>query len=229
MIFCEPIFLYLDIDRDQLIINSLFVETFDWKYTDDSTKRYRTLSSTHDDHEILTTMELTLTGGTTLSDNLNYSQCEASREKNNSVAGNRLADATRQASALVARSQQHHSHDHSHSHNHGHWARPVLKLDASTILTSKEQVDQFKTNATFRLNILSNVVRGGPYALFIDLLTFLVSDGDKGKRNNAGGSTPLSIDNHAIRDADPLALAQMLDGYGADGHTLTHWCAKRGW
>ncbi len=168
-------------------------------------------------------MELTLTGGTTLSDNLNYSQSKA-----RSVAGNRLADATQQASALAALSQQQ-NHDHSHSHNHGHCARPVLQLDASTLLPTKEQVEQFKTNTNFRLNILSNVVRGGPYALFIDLLTVLVSDGDCGKRNNTGGSTPLStLDNHVIRDADPLALAQMLDGYGADGHTLAHWCAKRG-
>ncbi len=31
-----------------------------------------------------------------------------------------------------------------------------------------------------------------------------------------------------LKEDDPTALAKMLDGYGADGHTLAHWCAKRG-
>ncbi|KAL7438432.1 hypothetical protein ACHAXH_003451 [Discostella pseudostelligera] len=175
-------------------------------------------------------MELTLTGGTTLSDKA-HSQSETNRDTNNYVVGGRraAATATQQQQANSLSHSHHHSHDHSHGHSHGHCARPALKLDASTLLPSKEQVDQFKTNTKFRLNILSNIVRGGPYALFIDLLTLVVSDGDGKKGNDTEGSTSQStLDNHAIRDADPLVLAQMLDGYGADGHTLTHWCAKRG-
>jgi hypothetical protein len=175
-------------------------------------------------------MELTLTGGTTLSDKA-HSQSETNRDTHNYVVGGRraAATATQQQQANSLSHSHHHSHDHSHGHSHGHCARPALKLDASTLLPSKEQVDQFKTNTKFRLNILSNIVRGGPYALFIDLLTLVVSDGDGKKGNDTEGSTSQSTpDNHAIRDADPLVLAQMLDGYGADGHTLTHWCAKRG-
>ena len=176
-------------------------------------------------------MELTLTGGTTLSDKSHSSRSETNRDTLNNVVGSRQASVTRQGSSLSQSHHHNHSHDH-HSHSrthHGQCARPVLKLDASTLLPSKEQVEQFKTNSHFRLNILSNVVRGGPYALFIDLLTVLVSDGDGNKGNDTEGSiSPSTLDNSAIRDADPVALAQMLDGYGADGHTLTHWCAKRG-
>lgn len=161
-------------------------------------------------------MELTLTGGTILSDKLQSSESCSSRETNKNVAITRLAAAT-------------HSHDHSHGHSHIRCAKTVLKLDASTLLPSQEQVHQFKTNKKFRLNILSNVVRGGPYELFIDLLTVLVSDGDIEKRNITDGSTlPSAINNHAIEGADPVELAEFLDGFGADGHTLTHWCAKRG-
>lgn len=172
-------------------------------------------------------MELTLTGGTTLREKLQSAESGSSTETNTNVARSRLAATTRQTSSL---SQSHqHSHDHSHGHNHNHCAKTVFKLDASTLLPSQEQVDQFKTNTKFRLNILSNVVRGGPYELFIDLLTVLVSDGNSEKRNTTDGSMlPSAINNSAIEGADPVELAQMLDGFGADGHTLTHWCAKRG-
>ncbi len=150
--------------------------------------------------------ELTLTGGTTLRNN-----------------------ATIRPGSSLSQSH-HHSHDHSHGDGGHVCAQPALKLDASTLLPSKEQVDLFKTNKNFRLGILSNVVRGGTYSLFVDLLTVLISSGEGERRHDTEGSLPLSPSSFhaAIKDTDHVSLAQMLDGYGADGHTLAHWCAKRG-
>jgi hypothetical protein len=90
-----------------------------------------------------------------------------------------------------------------------------------------EQVQRFKTNKHYRLNILSNLVRGGTYSLFIELLASLFRDSE-GKESNAAAISEGGGTGMALKDADPNLLAQMLDGYGADGHTLAHWCAKRG-
>ena len=44
---------------------------------------------------------------------------------------------------------------------------------------------------------------------------------DASGEDGGSGSLELKVD-------DPVAFASLLDGYGADGHTLAHWCAKRG-
>lgn len=89
-------------------------------------------------------------------------------------------------------------------------------------------MQRFKNDKNYRLNILSNVVRGGPYALFIDLVCILVEDGEK-QRSNTESSDKVESENEAtLKNSDPASLAPLLDGHGHDGHTLAHWCAKRG-
>jgi hypothetical protein len=171
-------------------------------------------------------MELTLTGGTTISavpavpamDAESLARVQQQQQQPHSTHAH--ADG-----AAVAGSPYHHNHSQCHhDHNHSHSAVPAAMITASTLLPSKEQVQRFRTNKHYRLNILSNVVRGGTYMLFIDLLTALVSDCEVKEKNT--GTT--AGDGTALKDADPMVLAQMLDGYGADGHTLAHWSAKRG-
>jgi len=130
------------------------------------------------------------------------------------------------------------SRNHGHAHNHGHGGcchashpprPPAQNVDASTLLPTKELVHRFQTDRLFRLNMLSNVVRGGPFALFTNLATVLVlGEANKqccdGKEGEEGGRS----DDAVLKEADAESLARMLDGYGADGHTLAHWCAKRG-
>ena len=173
-------------------------------------------------------MELTLTGGSTLSDNNNARSTTPVHSNVGGTTNNNTATAT-------ASSQGNSSHSHNHGHgHHNHQAgaaccnahpqpRPVVKIDASTLLPSKEAVQRFKTDKIYRMSMLSNIIRGGPYALFIDLMTVLVSNNEevaKTKTNEEAESI--------LKDADPVALTQMLEGYGNDGHTLAHWCAKRG-
>ena len=192
-------------------------------------------------------MELTLTGGTTMSTvpsapamNAESLARAQQQQPHSTVYADGAAAHNKKGNQVAADvSPHHHNHSHDHHdhnghnhshHNHSHSARPAGIITASTLLPSKEHVQRFKTNKLYRLNVLSNVVRGGTYALFVDLLTALVSDGE-GSENNAaavsqGGAA--ASDCTLLKDADPMVLAQMLDGYGADGHTLTHWCAKRG-
>ncbi|KAL3797188.1 hypothetical protein ACHAW5_006050 [Stephanodiscus triporus] len=175
-------------------------------------------------------MELTLTGGTTISavPAVPAMDAESLARLQQPHSTHAHGDGAAGAGSPYHHnhSQCHHDHSgHNHSHHsHSHSAVPAAMITASTLLPSKEQVQLFRTNKHYRLNILSNVVRGGTYMLFIDLLTALVSD-DEGKEKKSG--TPAG-DGTALKDADPMVLAQMLDGYGADGHTLAHWSAKRG-
>ena len=167
-------------------------------------------------------MELTLTGGSTLSDN----NARSTTPVHSNVGG------TMNNNAATATASHNHGHSHNHgSHNHQAGAccnnahahpRPVVKIDASTLLPSKEAVQRFKTDKIYRMSMLSNIIRGGPYALFIDLMTVLVLNEEvaKTKTNEEAESI--------LKNADPVALTQMLEGYGNDGHTLAHWCAKRG-
>ena len=168
-------------------------------------------------------MELTLTGGSTLSDN----NARSTTPVHSNVGG------TMNNNATTATASQGNSHSHNHGHSHNHQAgaccnnahahpRPVVKIDASTLLPSKEAVQRFKTDKIYRMSMLSNIIRGGPYALFIDLMTVLVLNEEvaKTKTNEEAESI--------LKNADPVALTQMLEGYGNDGHTLAHWCAKRG-
>ena len=180
-------------------------------------------------------MELTLTGGSTLSDNDSQSTPLHANGRSHANGG-RAAVHAHQGGSL----SQSHTHNHGHGHNHSNGpqgqccnshaaARPPVKIDASTLLPSKEQAQRFRSDKNFRLNMLSNVVRGGPYALFVDLLTVLVSDGEKKKDHEEVYSEgKAAADDAALKEADPVELAQKLDGYGSDGHTLAHWCAKRG-
>lgn len=84
-------------------------------------------------------------------------------------------------------------------------------------------------------------MRGGSYDLFLNLITVLVLEDvtprSSGSGTNADGDRGdglLADDNHEVvsdvplKDENPAALAKLLDGHGADGHTLAHWCAKRG-
>ena len=94
---------------------------------------------------------------------------------------------------------------------------------ASSILPNGEMVRRFRSDPAFRLNVLGNVVRGGPYELFLSLVAALASPDDGDERWRDGGRA-----DELIEGADPAALGSMLGGYGMDGHTLAHWCAKRG-
>jgi hypothetical protein len=174
-------------------------------------------------------MELTLTGGTAMSKAPpaeSHVQQQLTMHAGGSAAHNNERN---QVAAATWPHQHNHSHGH-HDHNdkkwyHGHNTRPA-GMPVSSLLPSIEQVQRFKTNKHYRLNILSNVVRGGTYTLFIELLASLFRDSECKESNTEAlseGGTGM-----ALKDADPILLAQMLDGYGADGHTLAHWCAKRG-
>jgi hypothetical protein len=77
-------------------------------------------------------------------------------------------------------------------------------------------VNRFKSDKSFRLQVLSNVVRGGTYEIFINLIRVLVNN-DKKAENDI-----------MVKIEDYEAFGNMLNGHGADGHTLAHWCAKRG-
>ena len=187
-------------------------------------------------------MELTLTGGTTMSavppapamDVESLARAQQQQPHSTAYADGAAAHNKKGNQVAADVSPHHHNHSHAHhdhsGHNHSHSARPTGMITASTLLPSNEHVQRFKTNKLYRLNILSNVVRGGTYALFIDLLTALFSDGEDTENNAAAVSQGgvAASDCTVLKDADPMVLAQMLDGYGADGHTLTHWCAKRG-
>lgn len=187
-------------------------------------------------------MELTLTGGTTMSavppapamDVESLARAQQQQPHSTAYADGAAAHNKKGNQVAADVSPHHHNHSHVHhdhsGHNHSHSARPTGMITASTLLPSNEHVQRFKTNKLYRLNILSNVVRGGTYALFIDLLTALFSDGEDTENNAAAVSQGgvAASDCTVLKDADPMVLAQMLDGYGADGHTLTHWCAKRG-
>lgn len=74
------------------------------------------------------------------------------------------------------------------------------------------------------MNMFSNVIRGGPYKLFLELVMVLI--GEDVVQDCCENEDNYCIDK--IKEADPVALANLLEGYGADGHTLAHWCAKRG-
>ena len=170
-------------------------------------------------YNILVKMELTLTGGTSTPTHSNVN-----------VIGNNGSNTIQQGNVSQAHKHTHSSH---HNHNHSHQGggqccnahpepRPIIKICASTLLPTKEAVGRFKTDRIYRMSMLSNIIRGGPYALFIDLMTVLVLDEEvaKTKTNEEAESI--------LKNADPVALTQMLEGYGNDGHTLAHWCAKRG-
>ena len=175
-------------------------------------------------------MELTLTGGSTLSDHSPPTPLHSNVNGGGASGSNQAAGGNLQP----------HNHNHSHSHVHHHThngqccshqgqPRPVPKINASTLLPTKEHTQRFKNDKNYRLNILSNVVRGGPYALFIDLVCILVEDGESKQRSNAESSDKVESENEAtLKNADPASLAPLLDGHGHDGHTLAHWCAKRG-
>lgn len=126
-----------------------------------------------------------------------------------------------------------HSHDHSHSHGHSHshshashgagcCAPKPKKIDASVLLPTPEQVARFKNDKSFRLQVLSNVVRGGTYEIFTNLIQVLLNDDKKeDSRENESSDGTISIKDHE-------GFGNMINGHGADGHTLAHWCAKRG-
>ena len=144
-------------------------------------------------------MELTLTGASTLSD--------------------------RPVASSSTHSHDHHEHGHSHSHDHNHSCcgpKPQpRKIDASVLLPTPEQVARFKSDKSFRLNVLSNVVRGGTYEIFISLIAVLVS-------KEGGEKEVASVTDGVVQIEDFEEFASMVNGYGVDGHTLAHWCAKRG-
>ncbi|KAL7541778.1 hypothetical protein ACHAXR_011200 [Thalassiosira sp. AJA248-18] len=185
-------------------------------------------------------MELTLTGGSTLSD---HSQLSTPIHSNNSndnrgkTNNGGQATAANQHGSSLSQSHNHnhdHNHGNNHNHNHGHCCdnhapRPAPKIDASTLLPNDEVVQRFKTEKIFRLTVLTNVARGGPFKLFTNLVTVLILDDDKSKKEGSeAADSDEGRDDALLKSADPESLAHMLDGYGADGHTLAHWCAKRG-
>ena len=166
-------------------------------------------------------MELTLTGASTLSNNVS-SPLHTADTKNNDQA-------------TTQQSNGNGSHLHNQSHNHGHkhdgggccdaHAAPPRKINASALLPSREQVQRFKNDKLYRMNVLANVIRGGPYELFLSLITVFISPDDIDRPVELEGIEAYEA---KIKEADPAALAQQLEGHGNDGHTLAHWCCKRG-
>jgi ankyrin repeat protein len=171
-------------------------------------------------------MELTLTGASTLSDNV-ASPLHTAATKSNDQA----------TTQDHGRGSHSHTHSHGHSHGHGHshthngegccdsHAPPPRKINASALLPSREQVQRFKNDKLYRMNVLANVIRGGPYELFLSLITVLVSTDDIDSPVELEGIEEYEA---KVKQADQVALAQKLEGYGNDGHTLCHWCCKRG-
>ena len=155
-------------------------------------------------------MELTLTGASTSSDR--PAIAKSSSHNHNHSNGH----------------SHNHSHGHSHGHSHSHGSsccapKPVKKIDASVLLPTPEQVSRFKNDKSFRLQVLSNVVRGGTYDIFTNLIRVLVNNDDEKKEMH---EEEVSSDGVTIDDCE--GFANMINGHGADGHTLAHWCAKRG-
>ena len=153
---------------------------------------------------------------------------------NVNVIGNNGLNTIQQGNVSQAHNHTHSSHNHNHSHQGGGPCcnahpepRPIIKICASTLLPTKEAVGRFRTDRIYRMSMLSNVVRGGPYFLFLQLITVLVSN-DEVVKTSTDNSEDNNATEKALTEADPAFLAQLLIGYGADGHTLTHWCAKRG-
>lgn len=168
-------------------------------------------------------MELTLTGASTVSDNA-ASPLHTDAPQNNGTSNNQLSNVN------ASHSHSHSHGHHNHPHNGGgccsaHAAAGQRKINASALLPSREQVQRFKNDKLYRMTLLANVIRGAPYELFMSLMTVLVSPGDI--------DGPIELDGidayeAIVKEADPAALAQQLEGYGNDGHTLAHWCCKRG-
>ena len=83
-------------------------------------------------------------------------------------------------------------------------------------------------------------MRGGTYEIFLNLVMVLASidknGGNRDKETSKENANVGQVVEHEkdgdcsdpMKVVDPVALAKMLDGYGSDGHTLAHWCAKRG-
>ncbi|KAL7493559.1 hypothetical protein ACHAWT_002689 [Skeletonema menzelii] len=158
-------------------------------------------------------MELTLTGASTLS---------------NKVASPHAA-ANNNDQTTAHQGNEHGSHSHNHGHGHAgccnSHAAPPRKINASALLPSKEQVQRFKNDELYRMNVLANVIRGGPFELFLSLITVLVSPDDIDNPVELDGIEAYEA---KVKEADPSSLAHLLEGYGHDGHTLSHWCCKRG-
>lgn len=171
-------------------------------------------------------MELTLTGASTLSNSVTPQDVAAPNNKDQT---------TTQQSNGHSHSHTHNNSHHNHGHGHNHapngrgccdaHSAPPRKINASALLPSKEQVQRFKNDALYRINVLANVIRGGPYELFLGLITVLISPDNIDKPEVLDGVEAYEA---KVKAADPVALAQLLEGYGHDGHTLTHWCCKRG-
>lgn len=165
-------------------------------------------------------MELTLTGGSSLSDN--DSQATPTHSNVNLAGANNNSQ---------THNHSHSHHHHGHSHNHGgdaccnsHPAQPrPIKISAQTLLPTADAIKRFKSDRIYRMNMFSNVIRGGPYKLFLELVMVLIGEDVV---QDCCENEDNCIDK--IKEADPVALANLLEGYGADGHTLAHWCAKRG-
>ena len=167
-------------------------------------------------------MELTLTGASTLSNNVAPQHTNA--KKTTSTEQTTAQDSNGNGNLS-------HSHNHSHGKSHNHHGgdcceshAPTRRINASALLPSREQVYRFKNDKLYRMNVLANVIRGGPYELFVSLMTVLVSSDDNDSPVQLQGIDAYEA---KVKDADPTALAQQLEGYGHDGHTLSHWACKR--
>ena len=97
-----------------------------------------------------------------------------------------------------------------------------MVISSSVLLPTPEQVSRFKNDKSFRLQVLSNVVRGGTYDIFTNLIQVLVNDDEKKEMRDE------EVNHDGVTIDDCEGFANMINGHGADGHTLAHWCAKRG-
>ena len=87
-------------------------------------------------------------------------------------------------------------------------------------------MSRFKNDKLFRLQVLSNVVRGGTYEIFVNLMRVLVTNDEKKEEEDAKKNE--EEDDMLMVIEDYEGFASLVNGHGADGHTLAHWCAKRG-
>ena len=65
-------------------------------------------------------------------------------------------------------------------------------------------------------------MRGGTFEIFVNLMKVLVTSDEK----KDDEMVQEEEDKVVIEDYE--GFASLVNGHGADGHTLAHWCAKRG-
>ncbi len=191
-------------------------------------------------------MELTLTGASLNSDNGRNKSTSHSHNHNNnsSTSGNK------NNAAQVKKKCAHHVNNHSHNHSHGQAGKSCcdshsnVKPPANFQSVESIPVDKLVSNPAVLFSALITCMKGGNFETFQYLVDIILNHERDTKKPMKWGisiyQTPSPETQQqpavpAIRDSENIALSipsqyqstSALARRGPDGHTLSHWAAKR--